>query len=58
LSDRAFERQLKALEQRLDDLLNWKDLNDTLKQVIKKVRRQKKHILTVITHEGASHHNN
>ena len=58
LSERAFQQQLKALEQRLDDLLNWKNPNDTLKQVIKKVHRQKKHILTFITHQGAPHHNN
>jgi len=58
LSERAFQQQLKALEQRLDDLLNWNNPNDTLKQVIKKVHRQKKHILTFITHQGAPHHNN
>jgi len=58
LSERAFQQQLKALEQRLDALLSWSNPNDTLKQVIKKVHRQKKHILTFITHEGAPHHNN
>jgi hypothetical protein len=32
--------------------------NDVLKQVIKKVRRQKAHILTFVNHDGAPHHNN
>ena len=58
LSELVFQRRLKALEQRLDALLEWKSPNDTLKAVIKKVRRQKEHILTFITHEGAPHHNN
>jgi transposase len=39
-------------------LLKWNNPNDTLQEVIKKVRRQKRHILTFIRHEGAPHHNN
>ena len=58
LSELVFQRQLKALEQRLDALLTWNNPNDTLKEVIKKVHRQKQHILTFIMHEGAPHHNN
>jgi transposase len=58
LSERVFQRRLKALEQRLDALLKWKNPNDTLKKVIKKVRRQQAHILTFIKHEGAPSHNN
>ena len=58
LSELIFQRRLKALEQKLDALLEWKNPNDTLKEVIKKVRRQKAHILTFIKHEGAPHHNN
>ncbi len=58
LSEWVFQRRLKALEQRLDALLKWKNPNDTLMEVIKKVRRQKEHILTFIKHEGAPHHNN
>ena len=58
LSALVFQRRLKALEQRLDVLLAWKNPNDTLKEVIKKVRRQKEHILTFIKHDGAPHHNN
>jgi transposase len=58
LSELVFQRRLKALEQRLDALLKWKNPNDTLKEVIKKVRRQKQHILTFIKHKDAPHHNN
>ena len=58
LSELVFQRRLKALEQRLDALLKWKNPNDTLKEVIKKVHRQKDHILVFITHEDAPHHNN
>ena len=58
LSERIFQRRLQALEQRLEALLQWKNPNDTLKDVIKKVRRQQEHILTFISHEGAPHHNN
>jgi len=58
LSEWVFQRRLKALEQRLDALLKWKNPNDTLKEVIKKVRRQQEHILTFIQYEGAPHHNN
>jgi hypothetical protein len=57
LSELVFQRRLKALEQRLDALLKWNNPNDTLKEVIKKVRRHKQHILTFIKHEGAPHHN-
>ena len=38
LSELVFQRRLKALEQDLDALLKWKNPNDTLKEVIKKVR--------------------
>ena len=58
LDEMAFRRRLKALERRLDELLKWKNPNDVLKEVIKKVRRQKAHILTFVNHDGASHHNN
>ena len=58
LSELVVQRRLKALKQRLDTLLEWKNPNDMLKEVIKKVRRQKDHILTFIKHTGAPHHNN
>ena len=34
LSELVFQRRLKALEQRLDALLEWNNPNDTLKDVI------------------------
>ena len=58
LSALVFQRRLKALEQRLDALLEWKNPNDTLKEVIKKVRRQQEHILIFIKYKDAPHHNN
>ncbi len=39
-------------------MLVWQNPNETLKEVIKKVERQKDHILTFISHEDAPHHNN
>ncbi len=58
LSELVFLRRLKALEQRLNELLKWKNPYETLKEVIKKVQRQKEHILTFVMHDGAPHHNN
>ena len=54
----AFQRRLKRLKQRLDDLLAWNNPNEILENVIKKVRRQQDHILTFIEYDGAEHHNN
>ena len=58
LSELVVQRRMKALQHRLDALLEWTHPNDTLKEVIKKVRRQKDHILTFIKYPGAPHHNN
>ena len=58
LDELVFRRRLKALRQRLDDLLKWKKPNLILQDVIKKVCRQKEHILTFVEHDEAPHHNN
>lgn len=58
MGEPAFQRQLKALKGKLEQLLNWSHPNPVLKDVIKKVRRQQKHILTFVEHEGVTHHNN
>ena len=58
LGEIAFQRRLKALRKRLDELLKWKNPNAVLQDAIKKVRRQKKHILTFVEHDKATHHNN
>lgn len=58
LSEIVFQRRLMALRKRLDELLKWKNPNAVLQDVIKKVRRQKEHILTFVEHDEAPHHNN
>jgi transposase len=58
LDELVFHRRLKKLRQRLDDLLNWKNPNIILTDVIKKVRRQEDYILTFVEHEEGDHHNN
>ena len=58
LEERVFQRRLKTLGKKLDELLNWKNPNAMLLQVIKKISRQKERILTFVEHEGATHHNN
>lgn len=58
MGEPAFQRQLQTLQEKLEQLLTWSHPNPVLKDVIKKVRRQQKHILTFVEHEGATHHNN
>ena len=54
----VFKRRLKRLKKRLEDLLNWPNANDILKEIIKKVKRQQPRILTFVEHPGAPCHNN
>jgi transposase len=58
LAEIVFRRRLKRLEKRLDALLAWQNPNEMLKEVIKKVERQKDHIPTFISYVDAPHHNN
>jgi len=58
LGEEAFERRVKLLEHRLDELLAWKNPNAVLKTVIDKVSRQKDYILTFVRHPGVPKHNN
>ncbi len=58
LGEKVFQRRLKRLEKRLDDLLNWTPPNDILEEIIKKVKRQQPRILTFVEHPGAPCHNN
>lgn len=58
LKEMVFQRRLKALRQKLEELLKWKNPNSVLQDVINKVRRQQERILTFVEHEGATHHNN
>ena len=54
----VFQRRLKRLKKRLEQLLNWPNPDDVLKQIIKKVRRQQPRILTFVEHPGVPCHNN
>ena len=58
LKEKIFQRRLKVLDKKLDELLRWENPNAILLEVIKKVSRQKERILTFVEHEGATHHNN
>jgi hypothetical protein len=58
IGEEIFERRLKLLECRLDELLAWKNPNAVLQEVIIKVARQKEYILTFVRHEGVPKHNN
>jgi len=58
LGEEVFQRRLKRLKKRLEDLLHWPNPNDILKEIIKKVKRQQPRILTFVEHPGAPCHNN
>ena len=58
LGEKVFQRRLKRLEKRLEDLLNWPNPNDILQEIIKKVKRQQPRMLTFVEHPGAPCHNN
>jgi transposase len=58
LGQQVFERRLTKLHLRLDDLLNWANPNDILKQIIKKINHQKPRILTFVQHPEVPCHNN
>ncbi len=58
LSEATFKQRLAILRGRLDELLKWKNPNDVLAEIIKKVQRQREHILIFVEHDGAHSHNN
>ena len=58
IGEEAFQRRLKALKKRLDELLSWKNPNHILKTVIKKVHRQSAFILTFVEYNQVPTHNN
>ena len=58
LGEKVFQRRLKRLKKRLEDLLQWPHPNDILQEIIKKVKRQQPRILTFVEHPGAPCHNN
>ncbi len=58
LEEHVFKRRLEKLHNRLDQLLKWRNPNDILKQIIKKVKNQRPRILTFVEHPGVPCHNN
>jgi transposase len=58
IGEEIFLRRLGLLKIRLNELLSWKNPNAILKDIIAKVNRQKKYILTFVEHEGVPNHNN
>lgn len=58
LGEAVFQRRLKRLHERLEDLVNWPNPDDVLEQIIKKVKRQQPRMLTFVEHPGVPTHNN
>jgi transposase len=58
LGELVFQRRLKRLKKRLDDLLQWPNPNNVLQGIIKKVKRQQPRILTFVENPGVPFHNN
>jgi len=58
ITESAFQKKLSKLHERLDKLLSWKNPNEILTDILDKVKRQRKNVLTFIEHpEGESHNN-
>ena len=58
IGELVYQKRLKLLKNRLEELLKWKNPNPILLKIIEKVRRQEKYILTFVEHDGVPHHNN
>ncbi len=58
LGELVFQRRLKKLKKRLEELLKWPNPNDILTKIIKKVKKQHPRILTFVEHPGVTCHNN
>jgi hypothetical protein len=58
LGETVFQRRLKLLKKRLEELLQWPNPDKVLEEIIKKVKRQQPRILTFVEHPGVSFHNN
>ena len=58
LGEQVFERRLKKLHNRLDQLLKWKNPNDILQKIINMTRNQRDRILTFVEHPDIPCHNN
>ena len=58
LGEETFQRRLGKLHTRLDELVKWRNPNEILAQIIKKVKNQRPRILTFVEHPGVPCHNN
>ncbi len=58
LGEAVFQRRLKRLHNRLEDLVNWPNPDEVLAEIIKKVKRQQPRMLTFVEHPGVPNHNN
>ena len=58
LGDIVFQRRLRKLHVRLDQLLAWANPNDILKQIIKKAKNQRERTLTFVEYPDVPCHNN
>ena len=58
LDEIVFQRRLLLLHERLETLVQWKNPNEILQEIIKKVIRQQPRILTFVEHEGVPSDNN
>ncbi|MEJ2353397.1 MAG: IS66 family transposase [Anaerolineales bacterium] len=58
LGEAVFQRRLKRLHKRLEDLVNWPNPDEVLEEIIKKVKRQQPRMLTFVEHPGVPTHNN
>jgi hypothetical protein len=58
ITEEQFNKGLIKIRKRLDDLLLWKNPNEILTDIIKKVQKQREYILTFIEYPEAESHNN
>jgi len=58
LGEEVFQRRLKRLKRRLNELLNWPEPDEVLRKIIKKVKKQQPRILTFVDHPDVPCHNN
>lgn len=58
LGEEVFERRLKKLKDRLEELVKWENPSDILEVIIKKVKLQQERILTFVEHPDVPTHNN
>ena len=58
LGEKVYQRRLLLLHKRLEALVQWRNPNEILQEIIKKVIRQQPRILTFVEHDGVPSNNN